>query len=138
MTLRNVSLTDKYTLDKGRVFLTGTECVRIDAEKQGAVDALLPAVLANGLADGKHVPFVERLVERGSTMSRSTEHDSLLGYRRRGDLGVVGSDEPGYVDQHGSLGGFSRRRSFPRDRFVYAVHFLLPPTSGTIGVYYTR
>ena len=33
--------------------------VRVDAEEQRAIDALLLAVIANGLTDGQNMPFVE-------------------------------------------------------------------------------
>jgi hypothetical protein len=42
--------------------------VRVDAEKQRAIDTLLLAVLANGLTDGKYMRFVEAIVERRTAM----------------------------------------------------------------------
>ena len=41
----------------------------IGGEKQRAVDAVLPAVLADGLRDGKNVVLIERRVEGRPTMA---------------------------------------------------------------------
>ena len=69
------------------------ERVRVHAEKQRAVDLLLLAVEADGLADGQDMPLVESLVERGAAMPRGAERHPLRGHRRVGHLGVIGRDE---------------------------------------------
>ena len=51
--------------------------MRVDAEKQRAVDPLLLAVIANGLTDGEHMPFVESLIERGAAMPGGAEGNPL-------------------------------------------------------------
>src|SRR5262249_30302049 len=78
--------------------------VRVDTQKQRTIDASLLAVLANRLTDRQDVPFVERLVERGTAMPRRAERDALLGHRRRGDLRVIGGDKLGDVDQRQRVG----------------------------------
>ena|SRR5438094_1841241 len=45
------------------------EGMRVHAEKQRAIDLLLLPVQTNGLTDGQNMPFIERLVECGTTMS---------------------------------------------------------------------
>src|SRR3546814_4108476 len=47
--------------------------VRVDAQEQRAVDALLLAVLADGLGDGQDVLLVEAAVERTAAMAGSAE-----------------------------------------------------------------
>ena len=74
--------------------------VRVNAEKQRAVDALLLAIAANSLTNGKDMPFVEALVECRTAMPRGAERDLLPGHRRLRNLRVVGSNQFGYVDQH--------------------------------------
>ena len=56
------------------------KCVCVDTQKQWSIDTLLPAVLADSLADGKDMPFVETAFERGTTMPRGAEGDSLFRY----------------------------------------------------------
>jgi hypothetical protein len=67
--------------------------VRIDPQKQRAIDALLLAVITNGLTDGKHMPFVEAVFERATMMPRGAKRDPLPGHRRVGQVAVVGRDE---------------------------------------------
>src|ERR1019366_931948 len=43
--------------------------MRVHAEKQRALDLLLLPVQANGLTDGEDMPFIEGLLECGTTMS---------------------------------------------------------------------
>ncbi len=74
--------------------------VRVDAEEQRAVDALLRAVAADGLRDGEDVPLVEAVQERGAAVTRGAERDLLRRDGRIGHPGVVGADEPGHVHQH--------------------------------------
>ena len=51
--------------------------VRVEADEQRAVDALLPAVLADRLGDGEHVALVEAHVERAAAMAGSAEGHPL-------------------------------------------------------------
>ena len=51
--------------------------MRVHAEKQRAIDLLLLPVQANGLTDGEDMPFIESLVECGTTMSRGAEGNPL-------------------------------------------------------------
>ena len=83
--------------------------VGVDPQKQRAIDSLLSAVLANGLADGEHMPFVETVVECRTAMTRGAKRDPLRGYRRVGQVTEIGSDESGDIDQHGWWGGLSRK-----------------------------
>src|SRR5207244_2641042 len=71
--------------------------MRVEAEKERAVNAPPPAVAADGLADREHVPFVEGRLERRAAMPRRAERDSLGGYRGIGDRRVIGRDQPGDV-----------------------------------------
>ena len=73
--------------------------MRVDAEEQRAVDCLALAVMANGLSDRENVRFVEALFERRPAMPGRAELHCLPGYRGVGRLGVIGGDEPRYVEQ---------------------------------------
>ena len=66
--------------------------VRVDAEEQRPVDALLAAVLADRLADREHVRFVEAAFERRAAVARGAEGDALRRQRRIGPPVVVGGD----------------------------------------------
>ena len=87
------------------------EGMRVHAQKQRAVDPLLPPVKADGLRDGENVAFVEGLVECAAAMSRGSEGDALLRDGGVGLLRVVGRDESGHVDQHRRFGWPSRERA---------------------------
>ena len=54
--------------------------VRIDADVERSVDALLLAVKANRLRDCENVRLIERVIERGAAMPGSSKHDPLCGY----------------------------------------------------------
>src|SRR6266568_6157617 len=54
--------------------------VRINADVQRPVDALLLAIEANRLRDCENVCFIESVVESGAAMPGSSKHDSLCGY----------------------------------------------------------
>src|SRR3546814_9668855 len=66
--------------------------VRVDAQEQRAVDALLLAVLADGLGDGQYVLLVEAAVERTAAMAGSAERHPLRGDRRIGLHVEIGGD----------------------------------------------
>jgi hypothetical protein len=51
--------------------------MRVHAEKQRAIDLLLFSVQANGLTDGKDVPFIKRLLEGRTAMSGGAERNPL-------------------------------------------------------------
>ena len=53
------------------------ERVRIEPDEQRTLNPLLPPVLADGLADREHVPFVETRVERAAAVAGSAEADPL-------------------------------------------------------------
>jgi hypothetical protein len=46
------------------------------------------------------MPFVERLFECGTAMSRGAEHNPLLRHGRIRKIGVVGRDEVGDINEH--------------------------------------
>src|SRR6266516_7151575 len=85
--------------------------MRVEAEKERTANPLLPAVAADGLADREHVPFVEGLLERRPAMARSAEGDALGWHRGIGDLGVVGRDQLGDVEQHRLQRRMARERT---------------------------
>ena len=70
-----VSRRDHYIYSVGRQHLQSAgksrnrERMCVHTEKQRAINLLLPAVQANGLADGENMPFIESLLECGTTMS---------------------------------------------------------------------
>ena len=80
------------------------ERVRVDSQEQGAVDALLLAVEADGLADSEDMALVESPVERGAAMAGSAEGHALRRHRRIGAFGIVSRDEIRNVDQRGRVG----------------------------------
>ena len=73
--------------------------VGVDPQKQRAIDALLLAVITNGLTDGQHMPFVEAVFKRATAMPRGAKRDPLGGHRSVGQVAVVSRDEPGHIDQ---------------------------------------
>ena len=84
--------------------------VCVDAKIERAVDDLLSAVAADGLADRDHVGFVERPIERRPAVARRAERHALGGHRGIGHFSVVSRHQPGYVEQH------LRRRRMARKR----------------------
>src|SRR5215813_9471245 len=54
--------------------------VRIEADVERAVNALLLTIKANRLRDCENVRLVERVIERGTAMARSSKHDPLCGH----------------------------------------------------------
>src|SRR5262249_53513213 len=86
-------------------------------DEQRAVDALLPAVLADGLGGGEHVPLVERRLERRAAVARGAEGHTLPRIGGVGNLGGGGGDEGGDVRQDRGGGGLTGRgmcRHHPR------------------------
>ena len=72
----------------------------VDAKKKRPGDALGFAVVADGLRDRQHMPFVERAVERRAAVPRGAEGDALSRDRRVGRVNVVSSHELAHIDQH--------------------------------------
>src|SRR5690606_20481778 len=68
--------------------------VGVDAEEERPIDALLLAVLADGLRDGEDMLLVECGREGGAAVARGAEADTLLAAPRIGLERVVGADEP--------------------------------------------
>src|SRR6267378_7820765 len=58
--------------------------VRIDADVERSVDALLLAIEANRLCDCEDVRLIERVIERGAAMPGSSKYHALCGYGRIG------------------------------------------------------
>jgi hypothetical protein len=54
--------------------------VRIHAYVERSVNALLLAIEANRLRYCKNVRLIERSIERGAAMTRSSKRDALRGY----------------------------------------------------------
>ncbi len=54
--------------------------MRIDADVERSVDALLLTIEANRLRDRENVRLIERVIERGAAMPGSAEHDPLRGH----------------------------------------------------------
>src|SRR5450631_1114408 len=71
----------------------------VEADEQRAVDAVLLAVVANGLGDREHVGFVEAQFERSAAMSGGAEGDALRADRRIRALTEVGGDQSRHVHQ---------------------------------------
>ncbi len=88
------------------------ERVRVDAEKQGTIDATSFSIPANGLTDGENMPFVEAMFEGGTAMSRGAEHDPLRRYRRIRHTGIVGRYESRHIDQHRGRGRLACQRAY--------------------------
>ena len=74
--------------------------VRVDAEEERPVDPPALAVIANGLADGEDMPFVEGALESAAAVPGGAEGNALRRHGRIRHDRVVGRDEPGHVDQH--------------------------------------
>jgi hypothetical protein len=60
--------------------------VRVGAQVQRPGDAFAPAVVADGLRDGQHMPLIERAVQRRAAVPRGAEHHLLL---RAGRIGAA-------------------------------------------------
>jgi hypothetical protein len=71
--------------------------VGVAAEEQRSVDPALPAVVADGLARGDDVVFVERQAQAGAAVAGGAERDLLLGERGVGMPDVVGGHQVRHV-----------------------------------------
>ena len=80
--------------------------MRISAHEQRTGDAVLFAVITDGLGDGVDVAFVEGLLQRRTTMPGRSKRHTLCGLMRIRRFRIVGTDERGDILQ--SLG----RRQF--------------------------
>src|SRR5580704_16929138 len=85
--------------------------MRIDAQKQRPVDALLLAMHANGLRDRQNVPLVELRVQRRTPMSRGSERNALRRHSRIWPLPEIGRHQPRHIHEIGCLGGFTCART---------------------------
>ena len=73
--------------------------VRVNAEKQWAGNALLCAIQANRLGDREDVPFVERQLERRTSMAGRAKRHPLFRHRGVGNVGIVRREEPRHIDE---------------------------------------
>ena len=78
--------------------------MRIHAKKERTINLVLCSIQANGLSDGKNMPFIERLLECRATMTGGAEHNPLARHRRVGLIRIVSCDESGNVDQRCRFG----------------------------------
>jgi hypothetical protein len=76
------------------------DAVRVLAHVERAVDALAPAVVADGLGDGQDVGFGERAAQRRAPMPAGAEAHELVGIANVRLAFVILPLEPGEVDQH--------------------------------------
>jgi hypothetical protein len=91
-------------LERGRLGRTA-QPVRVFSDEERAGDALSRAVLDDRLRDRRDVGFIERRVERRTTVAARTEDDLLVGVRDIRNFGVIRRDEFFDVDEIGFLGG---------------------------------
>ncbi len=84
--------------------------MRIDAEKERAVDALLFAVEADRLRDREDMRLVEGELERRPSMARCAEGDALPGFRRIGTVEIA-LRQPGDIDELAAIKRFARKRA---------------------------
>ena len=75
------------------------ERVGIHPEKQRAIDLMLFSVKANGLTDGKDVPFVKSFIEGRTAMPGGAERNPLPRDRRIRGFRIICCDEFGHIDQ---------------------------------------
>jgi len=92
--------------------------VRIDADIQGAVDALVLAVFADRLANREHVPFVEAALERAAAVSGRAEHDALCGHAGIGPQIDIRGEQLRYIDQQRFRRRFAGKRT---DRWAHVM-----------------
>ena len=107
------------------------QCMRVDTEEQRAVDALLPAKIADRLGDRQHVPLVERIVERRAAVARSAEGDALRWHRRIGATAVVGRDESRHIDQRSIRCRLAGEGADLLAHVLSPVMFLATPATGS-------
>jgi hypothetical protein len=82
--------------------------VRVRAEEERAVGALLRPVLAYGLTGGGDVVLVEGRRQRRPAVSRRAERHALPRVRRVGVQRVVRRHQPGHIDQVTGSGRLAR------------------------------
>src|SRR4029077_7631051 len=73
--------------------------MRIDADVERSVDALLLTIEANRLCDCKDVRLIERVIERRAAVPGGSKHDALCGHGWIRAPRVIRGPQPGHVDQ---------------------------------------
>ncbi len=73
--------------------------MRVNAYEEWTANAERPALIANGLGNGQHMPFVERRIKCTSAVPRGSESNPLCSNRRVRLLVVVGRNEPVHIDK---------------------------------------
>ena len=71
----------------------------VAADEDGAVDALLRAVIHNRLGGGVNVVFIERGIKGGTAVPGCSKSDLLVGVFYIGNACVIGGDHLGDVDE---------------------------------------
>ncbi|KWV87536.1 hypothetical protein PFLmoz3_02819 [Pseudomonas fluorescens] len=112
-----VALGQHHVHAVGRQYFQGAgtgwrrQCMGIQADKQGAGNALSFAVQANGLADSQHMPLVETQFERTATVPGGTKSYALSGDRCIRLAGVVGRDQSRDIHQQLGWCRLARKRT---------------------------
>src|SRR5687767_10117554 len=106
--------------------------MRVEAEKQRALDASALSVSADRLTDREYVPFVETVLECGAAMPRSAKRDALRGLGGIGTFAVVRGNQPRHIDKHARRCGFSGQRIEPRAQI--RTRELRPPVSASAAL----
>src|SRR5688572_13362761 len=107
--------------------------MRVEAEKQRALEASALSVSADRLTDREYVPFVETILEGGAAMPRSAKRDALRGHGGIGTFAVVRGHQPRHIDQHARRCGFSCQRAQPRAQ-ICTCEFR-PPVSASAALF---
>ena len=84
--------------------------VRVLAHVERTVDAVLPAILADGLGDRRDVRRGETAIERRSPVAAGAERDALTAVAQVGDPLEEFTLERGDVDQRSRGGRLARER----------------------------
>ena len=84
--------------------------MRVFAHLQRTVNALLSAVLTNGLGNGQNVRFGERAVQRGTAMTAGAKTDQLGGVPQIRPALVVVAIEPRQIHKQFLWGRFTGQR----------------------------
>ena len=87
------------------------QSVRVQPQKERAVDILALAIRADGLGNGQDVSLVESRRQGRPSVPRRPERDSLFGDGRVGSFLEVGLDEKVRIDELRGIGRFSRHRT---------------------------
>src|SRR5579871_2749166 len=82
--------------------------MRVEADEQRPIDAVLPAVLADCLRDGEDMRLVETCLGRGAPVPGSAEGHALRREGGVGPFGVIGGDQARDVDEIIRRSGLSR------------------------------